>query len=437
MKTTSARLPCDLGPATALTESPMRLPLLLLLVTAQALAAPPYRGKKVTLDFPQAPLTEVVATLQEISKRNLLVVGQADRRVDFRVKDMPWDEAVELLVRQTGLAMRDEGAVTLLGSAELLAKRHPKARYTGLRSWVWLSGAEPAAAAQCLSLSAATPLALRGGAKLTLLLRNVPVDQLVELLAFASGAEVAEAGAAGPRPAGCVAAELPASALRLAGVASGTATPAALLEDDTGRAFTVLGKDCVGSEGLQVKAITRDAVVTQLDGTWSLGAALDPELERIPIAQGLAQLPSVTDGLERLLLELARDVLHLETFLRRRDRSPSLPYALMERVEQGLAAGPPTRPEQLAPFVAQLAKLKKLKHLVPGVEAWLLNESGDRAGMMRVLGAWMTMLEEGPFPGRSIATARRMLGYARAHGAEEKAIEGLSQRLEAVARREP
>src|SRR5213593_3731687 len=101
------------------------------------LAGPPSLGraadvqKSITLDAEDAYLPGVLKILAE--KGNLNIVtgpGVTTGRLSIHLKDVPIDQAVNLVVRAAGLAYERIGNSVLVASAEALSKE------TGLSSYV-------------------------------------------------------------------------------------------------------------------------------------------------------------------------------------------------------------------------------------------------------------------------------------------------------------
>ena len=71
---------------------------------------PEFRGARVTLAFDETPLREAMQQFERVAKQPVVVDDDvADMRVTMRVRDVPWDLALEHLVRKEGLRVVHEG----------------------------------------------------------------------------------------------------------------------------------------------------------------------------------------------------------------------------------------------------------------------------------------------------------------------------------------
>jgi type IV pilus secretin PilQ/predicted competence protein len=95
--------------------------------TAQTPASPAvvvgekqYAGQRVSLDFKDADIKNVFRLLAEISGLNIVVTQDVQRRVTIRLVDVPWDQAMDLLIDTNGLAKEQVGNVVRISTAATL-----------------------------------------------------------------------------------------------------------------------------------------------------------------------------------------------------------------------------------------------------------------------------------------------------------------------------
>ncbi len=83
--------------------------------TARA-AAPPtrYRGEKISLHLRDADLKDVLLAFAEIAHMSIAVDPNVTGSVTLDLVDVPWDQALDLILAQHGLAKRVEGRVTFV-----------------------------------------------------------------------------------------------------------------------------------------------------------------------------------------------------------------------------------------------------------------------------------------------------------------------------------
>jgi len=87
-----------------------------------------YRGQLVTLDFKDADVRDVLRILAEIQNFNLVLHPEVSGRVTVRLIDVPWDQALDTILKLHNLAVEIEGNVLRVGSRatfqrEIEAKR--------------------------------------------------------------------------------------------------------------------------------------------------------------------------------------------------------------------------------------------------------------------------------------------------------------------------
>lgn len=63
-------------------------------------------GRRVTLNFPETPFSEVLSFLQDITGANVACAVKGDPAITLRVRDLPLDLALAVIARQAGLVCR-------------------------------------------------------------------------------------------------------------------------------------------------------------------------------------------------------------------------------------------------------------------------------------------------------------------------------------------
>ena len=93
---------------------------------AAALADPgkkEYRGERLTLNFQDIETRAVLQLLAETSGQNIVVSDTVQGNVTLRLQNVPWDQALDIVMRTKGLDKRQEGNVIYAAPAEELAAR--------------------------------------------------------------------------------------------------------------------------------------------------------------------------------------------------------------------------------------------------------------------------------------------------------------------------
>ncbi|MDH3444542.1 MAG: secretin and TonB N-terminal domain-containing protein, partial [Deltaproteobacteria bacterium] len=79
-----------------------------------------YTGQKLSLDFKDADIKNVFRLLAEVSGLNIVVTNDVNRKVTLRLMDVPWDQALDLLIHTNGLGKEQLGNVVRISTAEKL-----------------------------------------------------------------------------------------------------------------------------------------------------------------------------------------------------------------------------------------------------------------------------------------------------------------------------
>ncbi|MGH8127186.1 MAG: type IV pilus secretin PilQ [Gammaproteobacteria bacterium] len=94
-------------------------------VTLAEQAAGPkhYKGKKLTLNFQNIPVRSVLQILAEFTGKNIVVSGDVNGSITLRLHDVPWDEALDIILKTQGLAMRQSSDVIMIAPASVFARQ--------------------------------------------------------------------------------------------------------------------------------------------------------------------------------------------------------------------------------------------------------------------------------------------------------------------------
>lgn len=82
-----------------------------------------YQGEKISLNFQNIPLRELLHVFADITNFNIVVSDSVAGNVSLRLNDVPWDQALEIVLKQKGLAMRKNGNVIWIAPGDELAAR--------------------------------------------------------------------------------------------------------------------------------------------------------------------------------------------------------------------------------------------------------------------------------------------------------------------------
>src|SRR3989338_1663013 len=81
-----------------------------------------YTGQRISLDFKDADIKNVFRLLAEVSGDNIVVTGDVSKKVTVRLVDVPWDQAMDLLIDTNGLGKEQVGNVVRISTAGQMKK---------------------------------------------------------------------------------------------------------------------------------------------------------------------------------------------------------------------------------------------------------------------------------------------------------------------------
>lgn len=82
-----------------------------------------YKGEKLSLNFQNIEVRAVLQLLAEFTGLNLVTSDTVQGNVTLRLKNVPWDQAMDIILKTKGLAKRQNGNVMLIAPATEIAAR--------------------------------------------------------------------------------------------------------------------------------------------------------------------------------------------------------------------------------------------------------------------------------------------------------------------------
>jgi type IV pilus assembly protein PilQ len=82
-----------------------------------------YKGERLTLNFQDIEVRAVLQLLADASGQNIVVSDSVGGNLTLRLQNVPWDQALDIVLRTKGLDKRQEGNVIIVAPAEELATR--------------------------------------------------------------------------------------------------------------------------------------------------------------------------------------------------------------------------------------------------------------------------------------------------------------------------
>lgn len=86
----------------------------------------PYTGKKISLNFQNIEVRSVLQIIADFTGLNLVASDNVTGNVTLNLKEVPWDQALDLVLKSNGLGSRRMGNVLMVAPAEELASLERK-----------------------------------------------------------------------------------------------------------------------------------------------------------------------------------------------------------------------------------------------------------------------------------------------------------------------
>ncbi len=83
----------------------------------------PYTGEKIDLNFQNVEIRTVLQIIAEVADKNLVVSDNVQGTITLRLKNVPWDQALDIVLKTKGLDKREAGNVLLVGTVDEIAAR--------------------------------------------------------------------------------------------------------------------------------------------------------------------------------------------------------------------------------------------------------------------------------------------------------------------------
>ncbi len=82
---------------------------------------PQYTGERLTLNFQEIETRAVLQLLADASGQNIVVSDSVKGNVTLRLQNVPWDQALDIVLRTKGLDKRKQDNVIIVAPQEELA----------------------------------------------------------------------------------------------------------------------------------------------------------------------------------------------------------------------------------------------------------------------------------------------------------------------------
>lgn len=88
---------------------------------------PGYAGEKLSLNFQNIEVRSVLQVIADFTGYNIITSDTVTGNLTLRLKDVPWDQALEIIMQSKGLGKQKNGNVILVAPAEELAAKEKQA----------------------------------------------------------------------------------------------------------------------------------------------------------------------------------------------------------------------------------------------------------------------------------------------------------------------
>lgn len=83
----------------------------------------PYTGEKLSLNFQDIEVRTVLQIIADFTGFNLVASDTVQGSITLRLKNVPWDQALDIVLKSQGLAKQQMGNVLMVGPADQIANR--------------------------------------------------------------------------------------------------------------------------------------------------------------------------------------------------------------------------------------------------------------------------------------------------------------------------
>ncbi|MBK9677015.1 MAG: type IV pilus secretin PilQ family protein [Betaproteobacteria bacterium] len=98
-----------------------------------------YKGERLSLNFQNVEVRAVLQVIADFTGLNIITSDTVQGSLTLRLKDIPWDQALDIIMQTKGLDMRKNGSVVLIAPREELALKEKQQ----LESQIQISDLEP------------------------------------------------------------------------------------------------------------------------------------------------------------------------------------------------------------------------------------------------------------------------------------------------------
>ena len=84
---------------------------------------PTFTGERISLSFQSVDIRSLLQIIADVAGTNMIVSDSVSGQIAMRLQNVPWDQALDIILRTKGLGMRRQGNVMLVAPVEEIAAR--------------------------------------------------------------------------------------------------------------------------------------------------------------------------------------------------------------------------------------------------------------------------------------------------------------------------
>lgn len=84
---------------------------------------PQYKGERISLSFQSIDIRALLQIIADVAGVNMVVSDSVKGDIAMRLQNVPWDQALDIVLRSKGLGMRQQGNVMMVAPIEEIAQR--------------------------------------------------------------------------------------------------------------------------------------------------------------------------------------------------------------------------------------------------------------------------------------------------------------------------
>lgn len=86
-------------------------------------AEPQYKGERISLSFQNIDIRALLQIIADVAGTNVVVSDSVKGDIAMRLQNVPWDQALDIILRSKGLGMRQQGNVMMVAPIDEIAQR--------------------------------------------------------------------------------------------------------------------------------------------------------------------------------------------------------------------------------------------------------------------------------------------------------------------------